>query len=201
MDVNPVHCREARAAGLSVYSGDALSVEALEEAGARYADTVLALTRNQELNVLIAQRVRANFRAERVLALAERAETHDTLSPFPGQFPGVDEVNHQLHSGGARIIEYAVEANEWIGRGLADLPYAPGEFALLLRRRDRVYVASAQWTLTEEDRLLCLRTVSGTSPLASVLTVSDDRDARQAVGRGVSPSQDVKVLDASSHRI
>jgi NhaP-type Na+/H+ or K+/H+ antiporter len=186
MDVNPVHCREARGAGLSVYAGDALSVEALEEAGARYADTVLAVTRNQELNVLIAQRVQANFRAERVLALAERAETHDTLSPFPGQFPGVDEVNYQLHSGQARITEYAVAANNWIGRGLADLPYAPGEFALLLRRRDRIYIASAQWTLSEEDRLLCLRTTPGASPLASALTVLDDSEARQVLGRRVT---------------
>jgi NhaP-type Na+/H+ or K+/H+ antiporter len=178
MDVNPLHCRAARDAGLVVYSGDALSIEALEEAGARYADTVVTLTRNQELNVLVAQRVRQNFRAERVLALAEAGDALGTAGPFLGEFPGVDEVNHRLYSGRARIIEYEVGPGGWVGRNLAELPYGPGEFALLLQRRDHVYIASAHWNLAERDRLVCLRTADGVGQLAATLTLTNDTDAR-----------------------
>ena len=62
-------CRIARDEGLAVYEADALAPDTLEEAGTRHAGMVIALTRNDELNALVAQRVRQNFRVDRVLAL------------------------------------------------------------------------------------------------------------------------------------
>ncbi|MFQ5666352.1 MAG: cation:proton antiporter [Candidatus Binatia bacterium] len=177
VDLSFQHCRAARAEGLSVYNGDALSVENLEEAGARYADTVVAVTRNQELNTLVGQRVRDNFRVERVLAVSDMPGTDATSQAFPGHFPGLDEVNRQLQPGRARLIWYHVRGGELVGQRLGDLPFGRGEFALLLQRRDRVYVATNDETVAAGDHLLCVTASRDVTPLHSHFTVVGDADA------------------------
>jgi NhaP-type Na+/H+ or K+/H+ antiporter len=171
IDRNPQFCNAAQAERLPVYAGDALAVECLEEAGARYADTVLAVTRNQELNTLIAQRVRNNFRVERVLVVGEGQAVNADYVPFPGDFRGVDEVNHQLRTRGARLLEYEVSAGDWVGRRLGDLPYGDGEFALLLVRREQAYIATGDQAVETGDRVTCLQTAEHGSPLATVFPV------------------------------
>ena len=179
IDANPQHCRAARSDGLPVYRGDALSADILEEAGVRYADTVLALTRNQELNTLIGQRVEENFRVERILTVGEGRTPSGTRAPFPGDFPGLDEVNHLLLIGQPRLTAYEIPPGDHVGQSLADLPYDTGEFALLLQRQDRVYVATADQTLAAGDGLLCFRTRNEASPLASIFTVAGDASAQE----------------------
>jgi NhaP-type Na+/H+ or K+/H+ antiporter len=187
IDRTPQYCRAAQAEGLPVYEGDALDIESLEEAGTRYADTVVAATRNQELNTLIAQQVRNNFRVERVLIVGEGAATRAAPAAFPGDFQGVDEVNRQLRIGSAQLREYEVTADEWSGRALGELPYGAGEFALLLRRREQPYVASSDQTLAVGDRLLCLQPANEGSGLGSVLTVV--RQASEDAIRGPLPER------------
>ncbi len=155
IDLSPLHCRQARLEGFPAYAGDALSVETLEEAGTWYADTFLAMTRNQELNLLIIQQVRNNFRVERILAVAERGALELGAVPFPGQFPGVDEVNHGLRVRRLETVE--VDPAEWSGRRLGAVPFGPGEFAVLIEHRDQVYVAASDHVLSPGDRLICLR--------------------------------------------
>lgn len=183
VDSSPQHCRAARAEGLPVYQGDALSVEVLEEAGVRYADLVLAVTRNQELNTLVGQRVRDNFRVERVLGAGEDAQRSGQEAPFPGDFGGVDEVNRQLRLGRAQIAEYEALEGGAVGRRLDDLPYAPGEFALFLQRRDRFFVALGRDALQAGDRLLCLRSANEQSPLADLLRPVGVRSAASVAAR------------------
>jgi NhaP-type Na+/H+ or K+/H+ antiporter len=154
IDQSPVHCREARVEGLPAYAGDALSVETLEEAGTWYADTFLAMTTNQELNLLITQLVRNNFRVERILAVAEREPRELGAVPFPGRFPGVDEVNHSLRV--HRLKTVVVDPGEWAGHQLGEMPFAAGEFAVLIEHRDQVYVAASDHVLSPGDRLICL---------------------------------------------
>jgi NhaP-type Na+/H+ or K+/H+ antiporter len=178
MDVNLQYCRAAHAQGLTAYCGDALSADSLEEAGARYADTVAALTRNQELNTLIAQRIRDNFRAERILALAEDSVAKGERPLFPGDFPGADEVNRQLRVEHARLMQCEVPAGEWENRPLGELPYGTGEFALLLLRRDQGYVATRDQTLAAGDQVFCLLTSDGVSGLATHFTVIRDAAVR-----------------------
>lgn len=178
IDVNPQHCRAARAEGLPVYRGDALSVDTLEEAGARYADTLLALTRNQELNTLIGQRVHDNFRIEQTLTVGDEPPASDAHAPFPGNFPGLDAVNHDLLVGRPRLTQYEVPPGDQVGRRLGELPFGTGEFALLLQRQDRVYIATADQVVAEGDGVLCFRVSDEASALASVLTLAGDVDAR-----------------------
>jgi len=181
VDRNPSLCRAARAEGLSVLEADALSTEALEAVGTRYADTVVSLTRNLALNALIAQRVRENFPVERVLALADEGEGAREL--FPGDFTGVDEVNQSLRQGRARVRAYAVPAGAAVGRALGELPWGGEEFALLLQRGDGVLLATASQRLAAGDRLWCVAPPGGASPLAALLELQSETETAEAAGR------------------
>jgi NhaP-type Na+/H+ or K+/H+ antiporter len=172
LDRSPQVCREAEAENLPVYRGDALSVEALEEAGAPYADTVLAATENVELNALVAEHVRQNFRVQRILSVGDestRSLRAGDEYPLPGNFPGVHELNRSLYSGAVQVVGYEVTNEGAAGRQLNELPYGPGEFALLLRRRDWAFVASADQRLEIGDRLLCAAPSAQPRGLAELL--------------------------------
>lgn len=173
-------CRIARGEGFSVYEGDALSVDTLEEAGARYADTVVAMTRNPELNALVAQRVRNNFRVERVLAVVDDPEpvtTPTSRGLFPGEFPGSDEVNRLLSLGQLVVVAYEVTP-ETAGQPLSQLPFGPGEFAVLLASGDAVLTATSDTTTNAGSLLWCLRPVQASSPLKDALTLLRELPAR-----------------------
>ena len=170
IDRSPFMCRTARKERLPTYEGDALSVEVLEAAGARYVDTVLAVTRNAELNELVAQRVRDAFRVGRVLPLAEPESENGEPDPtgvFPGNFPGVDEVNQLIRFDRIRIVEYEVPETLDSGLNLAELEYGPGEFALLLRRGESTFVATGSQEVAKGDHLWCARPSKEESPLAT----------------------------------
>ncbi|MDX2169489.1 MAG: cation:proton antiporter [Deltaproteobacteria bacterium] len=175
LDRNPAHCARARADALPAYLGDALSLEALEESGVRYADSVVALSRNLELNELVTRRVHENFRIERLLGLTEPppappADAESPPAPFPGAFPGVDEVNDQLRHARARLAAYDVPAGSAaIGQPLAALPYADGEFALARARGEGIEVAASDDVLAAGDRLWCVRPRVGEPGLAALL--------------------------------
>jgi hypothetical protein len=154
IDSSPWSCRAARREGLAAYEGDALSVDVLEEAGVRHAGTVVALTRNPELNMLVAQRVRENFRVEVVLALAPGGDVEEAVGvPFPGDFPGVDRINAMLAGGGLAPSEEVVDERT-AGRSLAELSYAPGQFALVLVRGSMVMVATGDQRTAVGDRIV-----------------------------------------------
>jgi Trk K+ transport system NAD-binding subunit len=135
----------------------------------RYADTVVALTRNGELNALVAQQVRHNFQVERVLALGVDSSPAAAAGLFPGDFPGVDEANRLLRLGHLRLVGYAVPAGDAAGRRLAELSYAAGEFVLLVRRGEGVLIATGNLRLVRGDRVWCARPADVPSPLAALL--------------------------------
>ncbi len=179
IDRNREYARAAQKEGLPVYHGDALSVDVLEEAGTRYVDTVLTLTTNTELNTLVADRVRDNFRVQRLLIVVDEStrQAHgEQMYPFPGNFPGPDDVNRALRLGRLRVVEYqAPEGAE--ERSVEALPYGPGEFALFVHKRDKVFFASTGQTLAAGDRLLCA-TEGEDSPLSSSLVRLRELDPR-----------------------
>ena len=119
IDRSPMLARRARKEALTVYEGDALSVDALEEAGARYADTIIAVTGNQELNSMVVERARGSFRIERALAVTTDPEAEGVpgdTDVFPGEFPGLDDVNRLLRRRQLRVAEYDVPEGEVVGR-------------------------------------------------------------------------------------
>lgn len=171
LDRSALMCRAARKDGLPVFEGDALSVDVLEEAGARYADTFVAVTRNGELNELLAQRVEGTFPIERILAVGPSRESdaeaeEDEAVVFPGHFPGVDELTRQLRFDRVRVVRYEIGDGDLAGRRLAALPFGDEEFALLLTRGESTFVARGDQALAKGDVLWCLRPTKGDSPLA-----------------------------------
>jgi len=181
VDMNPHNCQTARNTGLPVLCGDALSVEVLEEAGALYAHTVLAATANQELNTLVGQTVEDNFRVERVITLDAESTEDRSLSAMPGSFPGLEEVNRLLRLGRGVIVEYVVpEANTSNTKiTLGEIADGDGEFALVLIRGESIYVATGDLQLVPGDRVVCLRTEKGESPLEDRLEVKQTLPAKQ----------------------
>jgi NhaP-type Na+/H+ or K+/H+ antiporter len=180
VDRSPQFCRLARRRGLTVYEGDALSPETLEDAGARYADRILVLTRNPDLNALVAQRVQDNFRVERVSAVVDPPEGEKAPRKllFPGRFPGVDEVNRMLGLGRLRLVVHGVPDTPGARRSLADLPWADGEFAILIERGEATIVPTGDDVLAPGDHLWTLRPTSATSPLATILTPLEEADPK-----------------------
>jgi NhaP-type Na+/H+ or K+/H+ antiporter len=173
LDRSPWLGGAARREGLVACESDALSVDGLEEAGGARADTLVALTRNSELNLLVAQRARENFRIERLIAWsgdrsAERPASAP-LQPFPGRFPGVDEANAALRGSRLAVVEYEVRDGAAVGKPVVELPWADGEFALLVRRGEAVVVVTDDHELAKGDKLWCAKPKGTTSRLAELL--------------------------------
>lgn len=162
-------CRHARAESFPVCEGDALSVDCLEEAGTRYADTVLALTSNQELNSLVLARVRANFPVERLLGVVENdpdTTRDERMGLFPGSFTGIAEADRATRLGALEVVQYEL-GDARPGERLDALTYAPGEFALVLARDDEVTLATGDHVLQPGDRVWCAKPPGVASNLAS----------------------------------
>ncbi len=161
-------CRSARADGFAVYEGDALSIEFLEEAGVRDADTVLALTTNQELNSLVLARVRDNFPVERLYGVVETdpdTPRDERMGLFPGAFPGVDEADRAIRLGALEVVAYPEVGAAHAGERLDALPYGDGEFALIVERAGAVSLATADYVLQPGDRLWCAKVPGAASGL------------------------------------
>jgi NhaP-type Na+/H+ or K+/H+ antiporter len=181
LDRNPWLARSARREGLAICTGDAVSAEGLAEAGAERADTLVALTRNSELNLLAVQRARESFRIERLIAWTDEpvaaGSASAPLRPFPGHFPGVDDVNAAMRNGRLVVVEYEVREGKAIGMRVAELPFGDGEFAVLVRRGQSVIVVSGEHVLAKGDRIWCLRPKSGRSALTDLLAVLQETPA------------------------
>lgn len=61
IDANETNCQAAEGLGLTVFRGNALSNEVLRDAKIEDAGTLIALTPNSQVNVMIAQRAREHF--------------------------------------------------------------------------------------------------------------------------------------------
>ncbi len=164
IDRNPVLCRRAQRDGMVAFTGDAMSLDFLEEAGARYVDTFLATTTNTSLNVLVGERFHRNFLAQRVLVVAgaDRSAEDTDPTPFPGNFPGPYDANRLLQRTTACLREYLVgEDADVVGKSITELPYGEDEFATVLVRRDRAMIASSEQTLQAGDRVVCVAFTPG----------------------------------------
>ncbi|NBC97292.1 MAG: sodium:proton exchanger, partial [Deinococcus-Thermus bacterium] len=69
VDRNAEHVEAARAEGMTAHLGDALDGDVLASAGIEEASTVVALTPNAEVNVLVVQRARERWLVEDLYAL------------------------------------------------------------------------------------------------------------------------------------
>jgi NhaP-type Na+/H+ or K+/H+ antiporter len=183
VDRNPALCERARAAKLVAIEGDALSLETLEAAGARYADVILALTGNNALNDLALQKAGESFMAERYLGLGSNAlPNEEGVRPdkvlFPGNFPGIQEASRLTRLDKLEIKDRIATANKDLRKPLRDLPYAPGEFAVALVRNGAVNLATGELQLVVGDMLYTARVLDQPSPLDELFAESNQGPAK-----------------------
>ncbi|MEB3343592.1 cation:proton antiporter [Okeania sp.] len=69
IDTDEERCKKAQEEGLQVYKSSALDIDVLEEAGLHSIGTFLAMTKNGEVNLVLAQRAAEEFKPPRVLAV------------------------------------------------------------------------------------------------------------------------------------
>ncbi|AOX00012.1 sodium:proton antiporter [Moorena producens PAL-8-15-08-1] len=72
IDTDPEACQKARDENLRVFQSSGLDVDVLEEAGIESVGTFLAMTKNGEINLVLAQRAAEEFNPPRVLAVFPR---------------------------------------------------------------------------------------------------------------------------------
>ncbi|MGK7922835.1 MAG: cation:proton antiporter [Trichodesmium sp.] len=69
IDTDEEACKQAEKEGLRTYKSSALDTDVLEEAGLQSVGTFLAMTKNAEVNIVLAQRAAEEFKPPRVLAV------------------------------------------------------------------------------------------------------------------------------------
>lgn len=122
LDSNSDRCARAQDEGLTAYCGDALQQQALSEAGAAKADSLVALTSNQEVNVLAARTA---------LDVFEIPEVH-VIQVQPG---ALRDTNASSLFGGTVVRE------EWDQR-IASEAYHQYEMEIAESRRGEAFVGS-----------------------------------------------------------
>ncbi|NJM65007.1 MAG: sodium:proton antiporter [Acaryochloris sp. RU_4_1] len=104
IDANPEYCKQAKAENLRVYRTSALNMDALNEIGVARVGTFLTTTSNSEVNSVLAQRVKEEFRPPRVLA----------VYPDQSRHLGVAEPAEKLASPGVkRAFSSRLSIKEW----------------------------------------------------------------------------------------
>ncbi|NES65091.1 MAG: sodium:proton antiporter [Okeania sp. SIO2D1] len=76
IDTDEEACQQAEKEGLQVYKSSAFDTNVLEEAGLESVGTFLAMTKNEEVNLVLAQRAAEEFKPPRVLAIYPKSPQH-----------------------------------------------------------------------------------------------------------------------------
>jgi len=165
LDSNPERCAQAEGDGLHAFCGNALQEQALSEAGAPRADSLIALTTNPEVNALAARVAREVFDVPEVYVVqvqqevAERdaALRHLHASSLFGGSVARGEWERTVAMGAFREADVEVKeaaTGEEFAQGLRSrgkvLPVA-------VRRNDTVLPFHAGFPLRAGDRVVVLR--------------------------------------------
>ncbi len=117
IDKNLQHCQQAEAEGLSVVYGTALDVEVLSRANTAEAQAFLAITPNEEVNVLTAQLAYEVFQVPKVRALLMNGEqslnniiSETPIQPLSASWHNLPEWDHWLSHQQTEEAKIQVEA-------------------------------------------------------------------------------------------
>jgi len=151
IDTNREDCRAAERENLRAIPGSALDPEVLAEAGMAHMGTFLALTKNAEVNLVLAQRVAEEFYPPRVLALLQD-EPHLNHSQVRRAFHPhlvLRDWNEALERGQVRLVETR------LGDTTPQLD-SPNVLPLVRQRYHFLEVVTADMAYQPGDRLIYL---------------------------------------------
>jgi NhaP-type Na+/H+ or K+/H+ antiporter len=163
----------ARNAGHTVHRGDGTDVEVLQAAGIDNASTVVAVTGNDDVNLLVAQLAGSRFDVENVISRVNTPSNVDafedlgvrTVAPTTATAESIDNLIERPalakwtsglgETGDVQEVE--VTAEEFIGRPVREVgPELPGCLIALVARDGEVEVPEAETTLQRGDRITLL---------------------------------------------
>ena len=175
----------------TVLCGSALDQNILVEANVNLVETVIAVTNDDEVNVL-ASLLSKRFGAQRCITLVNNA----SYAPLLGNL-GIDvTVNprettvstilqhvrrgkirgvHTIHDGAAEIIEAeAIETSPLIGKSIAMLELPKGVIIGAVLRRNEVYFPDSSLTIQKNDRFIIMATTKAVKQVEHIFSVSSD---------------------------
>ena len=164
IDTSDLACEEAANQGLPVLVSSALDHDALEQAGLSQTGTFLAMTKNGEVNAVVAQRALEEFAPPRVIAVLPQ-ETESEEIPESGNLKQARLTRLSLKKWNTYLQQGEVRLGEtWLRDSHTDLQQAhlvalisSGEMIpLLLEREGHLQVAIGQETWRVGDRLIYL---------------------------------------------
>jgi Kef-type K+ transport system membrane component KefB/Trk K+ transport system NAD-binding subunit/mannitol/fructose-specific phosphotransferase system IIA component (Ntr-type) len=165
LDSNPERCEQAERDGLQAFCGNALQEQALSEAGAPRADSLIALTTNPEVNALAARIAREVFDVPEVYVVQVQQEVkerdaalrHLHASSLFGGSVARGEWERTVAMGAYRETEVEVEEPA-TGEEFAHVLREQGRvLPVVVRRDDDAFPFHAGFLLRAGDRVVVLR--------------------------------------------
>ena len=164
VDTDPEACAAAEQESLQIFQSSGLDMETLEKAGLESLGTFIAMTKNGEVNAVLAQRAAEEFAPPRVLAVFPREQPE----PEPTVVAKVQQAfragvvlkiwnqylaDRQVKFGTTEIQEEEYDAQM---RHLRRLIYNDSLLPLLVERDRQLYVADVEHQWQGGDRLFYL---------------------------------------------
>jgi NhaP-type Na+/H+ or K+/H+ antiporter len=164
IDTNESAREEAAKEGIEVLISSALDHDVLEQAGLNKAGTFLAMTKNGEVNAVVAQRALEEFQPPRVIAIMPQDKDLGDL-PNQGNLKEAKTPKLSLKKWNTYLIDGEVRLGEtWLRGGDTELQQAhlaalvrSGEMVPLLVERDKSLQVAIGWEAWQVgDRILYL---------------------------------------------
>jgi NhaP-type Na+/H+ or K+/H+ antiporter len=164
IDTNEAACAAAEKEGIDLLISSALDRDALQQAGLDKAGTFLAMTKNGEVNAVVAQRALEDFQPARVIAVVPKDKNLGDL-PNQGKLKGAQTPRLSLKQWNAYLGDGEVRLGETHLREadldrqqahLASLARSGTLMPLLVERDDALRVALGQSRWEAGDRLVYL---------------------------------------------
>jgi Kef-type K+ transport system membrane component KefB/mannitol/fructose-specific phosphotransferase system IIA component (Ntr-type) len=165
IDSNPERCALAEREGLPAHCGNALQEQALSEAGAPKADSLVALTTNPEVNALVARMAGEVFDVPEVYVVQVRQERrerdsalrHLRASSLFGGPVAREEWDHRVAVGAYRESEVEVKAATTGEAFVREMGESAGVLPVVVRRGDEAMAFHSGSRLLAGDRVVLLR--------------------------------------------
>ncbi len=154
IDTDSEYCQQARAENLAVFESSGLNPEALEGAGIESIGTFLAVTSNQEVNLVLAQNAVEEFQPPRTYAVFANTGNGTKVSPALAEGVSVKTWNKFLSEGQIKLGKTTFQKKNFALQAahLQALIRAGELLPLLVRRKNSLLVARAfeEWQAGDE---------------------------------------------------
>lgn len=164
IDTNEEDCDKAQKENLTVVKTSALDHDGLEEAGIESMGTLIALTNNGEVNLVVAQRAMEEFDPPRVLAIFPNQEKNNVNAnkkkvgqAFAKELP-IKTWNEYLNEGQFKLGKMVLksQAISFQEAHLKALIRSGELLPLLVKRKDNLQIVKANEKWKSGDEITCL---------------------------------------------